>query len=336
MVNYNLAIELGSSNTVIYMAGIGVVLKEPSMVAMQTINNKKVVVAVGSAAKNLVGKTNESLEIISPVVESEIVNFNVCKTMLKSFLEKVAPSGFFKKRNKVVFVCACGISKQEKKKFVQLAYSLGINQVGLIPSGVCALIGMEVEEHDPYSHMIVNMGGGATDIAIINNNHIIRGATINIGGSSIEFNIGEFLKSKLNVLFGANSIEEIKNQTATMLKNDICSISCYCLDLSTRERKKTRILSQDIYPVLQAAIDKICEASEAVLDMCSTEVLKDINKFGVYLCGGLANITGIDKYISTKLNLPVFVDVDPDSSVIMGAGNLLNNPILLNKLLMEI
>ena len=336
MVNYNLAIELGSSNTVIYMAGIGVVLKEPSLVAIQTINNKKSLLCVGSAAKNLIGKTNESVDIISPVIESEIVNFNMCKLMLKTFLDKVAPSGLFKKRNKVVFILPCGISKIEKKKFIQLAYALNINVVGLIPASVCALIGMEVEETDPYSHMIINIGGGSTDIAIVNNNHIIRGATINVGGNNIEFNIGEYLKNKLNAMFGSNTLEEIKNQAGSMLKNDISSVTCFGTDLTTRERKKVRILSQDIYPVLETAINKICEASEAVLDMCSTEVLKDIHRFGIYICGGLSNITGIDKFIGNKLKLPVYVDVDPDSSVIMGAGNLLNNPVLLNNVLIEL
>lgn len=336
MVNYNLAIELGSSNTVIYMAGVGVVLKEPSLVAIQTVNNKKDVACVGSAAKALIGKTNESLEIVSPIVESEIVNFNMCKVMLKTFLDKVAPSGIIKKRNKVVFILPCGINKTEQKKFIQLAYALNINAVGLIPASVCGLIGMEIEENDPNSHMIINLGGGSTDIAIVNNNHIIRGATINVGGNNITFNIGEYLKQKLNVSFGSNTLEEILNQAGSMLKNDVSSAICYGTDLTTRERKKVRILSQDIYPVLQTAITKVCEASEAVLDMCSTEVLKDIHKFGIYICGGLSNITGIDKFISAKLKLPVYADVDPDSSVIMGAGNLLNNPVLLNNLLIEL
>lgn len=336
MVNYNLAIELGSSNTVIYMAGIGVVLKEPSVVAIQTINNKKVVSCVGSAAKNLIGKTNESLEIVSPILESEIVNFNMCKIMLKTFLDKVAPSGLFKKHNRVVFILPCGMNRTEQKKFFQLAYALNISVVGLIPASVCGLIGMEVEENDPNSHMIINIGGGSTDIAIVNNNHIIRGATINVGGVNVGFNIGEYLKQKLNVSFGSNTLEEILNQAGSLLKNDVSSVTCYGTDLTTRERKKVRILSQDIYPVLETAITKVCEASEAVLDMCSTEVLKDIHKFGVYICGGLGNITGIDKFISSKLKLPVYVDVDPDSSVIMGAGNLLNNPILLNNLLIEL
>ena len=335
MVNFNLAIELGSSYTCIYMAGIGVVLKEPSLIAIQNLNNKKIVNAVGSAAKNLIGKTNESLEVIAPIGESEIINFNMCKLMLKEFLAKVAPTGLFKQKNKVVFVVPCGFSKTDCQKFIQLAYSLNIATVGLIPKSVCGLIGMEVEENDPNSHMIINMGGGTTDIAIVNNNHIVRGATINIGGISIDLNIGEYLKEKYNMAFGSVTLEQIKNLAGSLLNNDISSITCFGIDLTTKERRQIRIISQDIYVVLNSAFTKICEACETVLDMCSAEVLSDISDFGVYVCGGLSNITGIDRYFSAKLKLPVFVDVDPDSSVIMGAGNLLNNPSLLNKLLIK-
>lgn len=335
MMGYNLAIDIGTSNTVIYVAGLGVALKEPSCVAIETINNKKVVKCVGSEAKKLVGKTNNSIEVIFPIIEGVIVNFQIAKLMLKEFLKKVAPTGFGKPRRRAVFIYSCGLTKQEKNRIRDLAYELNIASTALVPAGVSALIGMEVEENDPNSHMVINIGGGVTDISIINNNHIIRGATINIGGNQIDSNIYDYVKDEFQVLLGWNTLETIKNSVGSLLKNDISSITVVGLEIDTKRRKEIKIYSQDILPIMAGAFSKIADACEAILNMCSSEVLSDINKLGVYVCGGVANITGVDKYLSNLLNLPVYVDVDPDSSVIMGAGNLLNNQNLLSSICRE-
>ena len=335
MSAFNLAIELGTSNTVIYVAGLGVALKEPSCIAVETINNKRVVKCVGSEAKKLIGKTNNSIDVIYPVSEGVIVNFQLAKLMLKEFLKKVAPTGFGKPKRRAVFIHSCGLTKEEKNRIRDLAYALNIASVALIPAGVCALIGMEIEENDPNSHMVVNIGGGVSDISIINNNHIIRGATINVGGMQIDSNIQDFVKQEFQVLLGFNTLETIKNSIGSLLSNDISAINVVGLEIDTKRRKEIRIYSQDILPIMCGAFNKIAEACEALLNMCSSEVLSDINKFGVYVCGGVANICGIDKYLSNILKLPVYVDVDPDSSVIMGAGNLLNNQTLLNYICRE-
>lgn len=335
MAQFNLAIELGTSNTVIYAAGLGVALKEPSCIAIETINNKKVVKCVGIDAKKLVGKTNNSIEVFFPIIEGVIANFQLAKLMLKEFLKKVAPSGFGKPKKRVVFIHACGLTREEKNKIRDLAYALNITNAALIPCGVCALIGMEVEENDPNSHMVVNVGGGVTDISIINNNHIIRGATINVGGVQIDANIADFVKENFQVVLGDNTIETIKNSIGSLLSNDISSINVVGLEIDTKHRKEIRIFSNDILPIICGAFNKIADSCETLLNMCSSEVLQDINKFGIYVCGGVSNITGVDKYLSKILNLPVYVDVDPDSSVIMGAGNLLNNQTLLNNICKE-
>lgn len=335
MAQFNLAIELGTSNTVIYAAGLGVALKEPSCIAIETVNNKKVVKCVGIDAKKLIGKTNNSIEVFFPIVEGVITNFQLAKLMLKEFLKKVAPSGFGKPKKRVVFIHACGLTREEKNKIRDLAYALNITSAALIPCGVCALIGMEVEENDPNSHMVVNVGGGVTDISIINNNHIIRGATINVGGVQIDANIADFVKENFQVVLGDNTVETIKNSIGSLLSNDISSINVVGLENDTKHRKEIRIFSNDILPIICGAFNKIADSCETLLNMCSSEVLQDINKFGIYVCGGVSNITGVDKYLSKILNLPVYVDVDPDSSVIMGAGNLLNNQTLLNNICKE-
>ena len=335
MAQFNLAIELGTSNTVIYAAGLGVALKEPSCIAIETVNNKKVVKCVGIDAKKLIGKTNNSIEVFFPIVEGVIANFQLAKLMLKEFLKKVAPSGFGKPKKRAVFIHACGLTREEKNKIRDLAYALNITSAALIPCGVCALIGMEVEENDPNSHMVVNVGGGVTDISIINNNHIIRGATINVGGVQIDANIADFVKENFQVVLGDNTVETIKNSIGSLLSNDISSINVVGLENDTKHRKEIRIFSNDILPIICGAFNKIADSCETLLNMCSSEVLQDINKFGIYVCGGVSNITGVDKYLSKILNLPVYVDVDPDSSVIMGAGNLLNNQTLLNNICKE-
>ncbi|MBR2468242.1 MAG: rod shape-determining protein [Clostridia bacterium] len=335
MAQFNLAIDLGTINTVIYVAGLGVALKEPSCIAIETINNKRVVKCVGSEAKKLIGKTNNSIEVVFPIVEGVIHNFQLAKLMLKEFLKKVAPTGIGKPRRRVVFMHACGLTKEEKNRIRDLAYALNITATALIPSSVCALIGMEVEENDPNSHFVVNIGGGVTDIAIINNNHIIRGATINVGGLQIDANICSYVKEKYQIVLGVNTLETVKNSIGSLLNNDISAINVVGLEIDTQRRKEIRLYSQEILPIIAGAFNKIAEACEALLNMCSSEVLSDINIYGIYVCGGVANITGVDKYMSKLLNLPVYTDVDPDSSVILGAGNLLNNQTLLNTICKE-
>lgn len=336
MTTFNLAIELGTSNTVIYVAGLGVALKEPSCIAIETINNKRVVKCVGSEAKKLIGKTNNSIEVVFPIVEGVIQNFQLAKLMLNEFLKKVAPTGFGKPRRRVVFVHSCGLTREEKNRIRDLAYALNITATALVPDGVCALIGMEIEENDPNSHMVVNIGGGVTDISIINNNHIIRGATINVGGLQIDANLGDYIKQQYQVILGDNTLETVKNSIGSLLNNDISSINVVGLELDTKRRKEIRLYSQDILPIIAGAYNKIADACEALLNMCSSEVLSDINKFGVYVCGGVSNISGTDKYLSRALNLPVYVDVEPDTSVITGAGNLLNNQSLLARITKEV
>lgn len=332
MALFNLGIELGTSNTVIYMAGLGVVLKEPSCIAVETVNNKRVVKCVGNEAKKLIGKTNNSVEVIFPISEGVVHNFQLARLMLKEFLKKVAPTGLFRRKNKIVFIHSCGLTYEEKSLLRDLAYSLNIVTIAFIPAGVCALIGMEVEENDHNSHMIVNIGGGVTDICIINNNHIIRGATINVGGNQIDAHIYDYVKSQYQLELGQNTIETIKNSIGSLLINDISSINVVGMEIDTKRRREIQLFSQDILPILEGAFGKIGEACESIISMCSSEVLKDINQYGIYVCGGVSNITGVDKYMSKMLNLPVYVDTDPDSSVIMGMGNLLNNQNLLMEL----
>lgn len=325
MALFNLGIELGTSNTVIYMAGLGVVLKEPSCIAVETVNNKRVVKCVGNEAKKLIGKTNESIEVVWPICEGVVCNFQLAKLMLKEFLKKVAPTGLFKPKNRVVFTHPCGLTKEEKDKLRDLAYSLGITTIGFVPAGVCGLIGMEVEENDPNSHMIVNIGGGVTDICIVNNNHIIRGATINVGGNQIDAHIYDYIKEQYQIELGQNTVETIKNSIGSLLVNDISSINVVGMEIDTKRRTEIKLFSQDILPILEGAFGKIAEACESLISMCSSEVLKDINQLGLYVCGGVSNITGVDKYLSKLLQLPVFVDPDAESTVILGLGNLLNN-----------
>ncbi len=335
MATFNLAIDLGSVNTVIYVAGLGVALKEPSCIAIETINNKRVVKCVGTEAKKLIGKTNNSIEVVFPIIEGVVHNFQLAKLMLKEFLKKVAPTGFGKPRRRVVFIHSCGLTKEEKNKIRDLAYALNITSIALIPAGVCALIGMEVEENDPNSHIVVNVGGGVADISIVNNNHIIRGATINVGGLQIDANIGDYVKATHQIVLGQNTLETVKNSVGSLLNNDVSAINVVGLEIDTGRRKEVRIYAQDVLPIVAGAFNKIAEACEALLNMCSSEVLSDINTYGIYVCGGVANITGVDKYLSKLLDLPVYVDVDPDSSVILGAGNLLNNQTLLTNICKE-
>lgn len=332
MAEYNLAIEVGTSNTVIYIAGLGVALKEPSIIALETVKNKKVVKSVGLEAKKLVGKEINNIEIVYPITEGVITNFQYTKLMLKEFLKKVTPAGSSRKKYKAIFLHSCGLTEEEKGRIRDLSYALNMSTPALLPSGICALVGMRVDENDTKSHMVLNIGGGVTDISIINSYKLIRGANVNIGGNQIDANIGELLKQKYEILLDRSSLENIKNNISSLLVNDISVINVVGLDKNTKHRKEIRLFSQEVYPVVSSAFNNVAEACEKVLKECSNEVLLDINKYGIYVCGGVANITGIAKYLNNILKAPVYVDLEPDSTAIVGAGTLLNNQILLQNI----
>ena len=335
-MNYDLAIELGSKYTSIYKAGTGVVLKESSLIAVKQTGKTKTIVACGDEAKKLVNKTNTLTEVIAPIENGAIKSLSYAKAMLKEFLLKLDIKQKFLKSHKIVFCLSCGLNQQEKKSFKNLAYSLNINVVAFVPQAVTSLIGMGVDINSTRTHMVVNVGGNITDIAIVNGYNIIKGVSVNIGGEYVDKAIVDLLRAKCGIIISENMAEEIKKEIASLHIRDKSSYNVSGIDVNSGVHKTVLITANDIYSILFDLFSNIAKVCETVLNNCASDVVSEIINVGMYVCGGMAHIYGLENFLSGILKMPVYVCPEPESTTILGCGFLLNNPTYIDKISSDI
>ncbi len=331
MTKYDIAIDLGNENTTIYKAGGAVVLKESTLIAFDGHNRKKVLNAVGNKAKKIIGKTNTTIDVYAPIDRSEIVDSSMMQMLLTEFLNKIKGEGLLKPQYQAIFTVPCGLNDEEKMEYKRLGYACGFNEVSLVPSSVCALLGMGVSHTDSQSHLVVNLGGGVTDIAAITSSHIISGITMNLGGIDLDNGICKYVEEQHGLSISAKQAEKIKIEIAGLLKNDTRSISIEGFDQNGMLQEMV-IFSKEIREIVEAFFEKVALGVEKVLAYCSSDVVSDLARAGIYLCGGLSQIIGVDKFLANRLNLPVYVDDDGEFSTIFGAGVLINNPDIVTKI----
>ena len=212
-------------------------------------------------------------------------------------------------------------------KCKNLSYSLNVSKSTLIPSAVLAYIASSFEDKI-RTKLIVNIGGGTTDIALVFNMKVLAGITLGIGGKDIDEKIADLLIKKDNLVLNNVVLEETKKELATLLPNDIISVDLKCKDYFSGEIKNISISSKEVLPIFESFFEEVCTVAKELKDSCRGDALEDLIKGGVYICGGMANVTGIDRFFKSRLGLPVAVDENPEDAVMRGAEILLNNPVL--------
>ncbi len=331
---FNYAIEMGSSNTVIYRVGYGVVLKEPTLIAVEHDGDKVVIKGVGLKAKKMLGKTSGKVEVVAPIFEDVIVNQAYAKLLLREFLNKVASKGLFS-RVKALFCLPCGLTLKERTKYKHLAYSLNITYAETLPCAICALTGMDVDVYDATSYMVVNIGGGNTDVAVVSNGNIVKGCTINVGGIAIDNAIISYVRDNFNLIISSQEAETIKKELSSLHPKDTSHTIVEGVDVDTLEHKTIHITAKELVPIMVTFFNKVVDAVNTILNMCNTDVIADISKNGIYFCGGLSQVTALEQFMRVKTKMPIYIDIHPENSVINGAGMLLNDPEKLEKLVKE-
>lgn len=334
MKEYNIAIEVGSSNTIIYRQGLGVVLKEPSLVAIECYKGKENVVAVGNDAKHLMGKTAKNVDIVSPIAEGVIKNISCARKMLEGFLNKIDDKRFFARKH-LVFCVPCGINKSEQETYKNLGYMLNANSVALVPSVYFALAGM-VAENSISPKLVVNMGGGTTDIAVIAKNEIISGCTISMGNDSIDEKVKNEILQKYGIEISKNDAEEAKFEVSTLLPNDIIEHEIVGVDVNTYETRMIRVHSQDFLELFTEYYAVIVDGVKAVIKACPIEVRDDLLRSGIYVCGGNAVINGLERFLRGRLSYPIHISTDPKLTTVNGISILLRNPKMLNEIIKNV
>ncbi len=325
-MRFNYAIEIGGTNTGIFVRGQGYVLKEPTLVAVENNLDGYKVKAVGSEAKKLLWKTTDEIEVFNPVANGVIENFEYALIMLKDFLKKVE----YKKGANVVCLIPCGLSKEDKIKYYSLFDKLGFNEILLIPSVICSLVGMGINVASAKANMIVDIGGGSTDIAVVNLGSILKGVTLGIGGKAIDIAIANSLAlGNDGILIGLPTAERVKNEIASLYKNDTLNMEVMGLDIELNVPKSKIISCREIRRVVEAYLEEVVRTINVTINSLPPEISTDIIKNGVIFTGGVSKITGLDDFLKRNLNYNFTIFDDPENSAILGAGKLLNNDALL-------
>ena len=330
MFSSDLAIDLGTANTLVYVAGKGVVLREPSVVAVH--RDSKHVLAVGTEAKRMLGRTPGSIVAIRPMKDGVIANFEITEAMLKYFITKVHNR---KKlvRPRIIIGVPSGITQVEKRAVRDSAESAGAREVYLIEEPMAAAIGVGLPIQEPSGNMIVDIGGGTTEVAVISLSGIVYSSSMRIGGDVMDETVVNYIKRKYNLLIGERSGENIKIHigSAAPLQEKL-TLEVKGRDLVAGIPKTLLINDVEIREALSEPVSNIVETVKIALERTPPELAADIVDKGIVLAGGGALLRGLDVLLREETGLPIGIAEDPLSAVVLGAGHLLDELDLLRKI----
>ncbi len=321
----DLAIDLGTANTLIYFKGQGIVCNEPSVVAVQiSPSGRRKVVAVGAEAKNMLGRTPGSITAIRPMKDGVIADFEVTKEMLRYFIKKVHNKRALV-RPRIIICVPHGITEVEKRAVVSSAESAGAREVYLIEEPMAAAIGAGLPITEACGSMIVDIGGGTTEVAVVSLKGIVYSRSIRVGGDKMDEAILSYLKRRYNILIGERTAEQIKVAVGTARPTgENLSIEVKGRDLVQGVPKTLIVTEDEIRDALLEPVNQIVEAVRNALERTPPELASDILDRGITLAGGGALLRNLDRLITEETGLPVTVADDPLAAVVMGSGRVLD------------
>lgn len=323
-----LAIDLGSSETKIFKIGSGIVLAEPSCVAVASGTN--VVKAIGEEAKRLIGKTAEYTTIVSPVCEADIVNENAAAIMLTYFLKKIEIGPARAKKTEAVFAVPCGAGEELLDKYYRLADACKIGSVRFAEIPFLSAFGQNLMLSETNPVFVIDIGGGTTNIAAFSLDGIIAGVSLNIGGGNVDSHIIDKIADSFNLKIGLLTSEKIKTTIGSLYKNDNDSMIVNGRDITTGRPRSVAVSSPDVYECVKVFADKLVEYTGMVLAKLPAEVSASVWHSGIYLSGGMAKLIGLDDYLSSALQMDVYVSDEPQMAVILGGGAAIGNEDILD------
>lgn len=321
MFGRDIGIDLGTANVLIHVKGRGIVLNEPAVVAIDTASGR--VLAVGDEAFRMVGRTPGNIVAIRPMKDGVIANFDLTESMLKHFLKKVNVKGFLSKP-RILICCPTNITSVEQKAIREAAEKSGGKNVYLEEEPKVAAVGAGMEIYQPSGNMVVDIGGGTTDIAVLSMGDIVTASSIKVAGDRFDQEILNYIKKKYKLLIGERTAELIKKEVATVFpgaRNE--EIDIRGRDLVSGLPRTNTVYSEEIQKALEEAVAHIVQAAKGVLEQTPPELSADIIDRGVILTGGGALLHGIDLLLAEELKVPVLVAEEPMSCVAKGTGILL-------------
>jgi rod shape-determining protein MreB and related proteins len=319
-----IAVDLGTANTLVYVKGEGIVLNEPSVVAID--RETKRIKGVGLEAKRMLGRTPEGVIAVRPMKDGVIADFDVTEKMLRYFLTLIIDKHFFKVKPRVIVCVPSGITEVEKRAVRDSALGAGAKEVFMVAEPMAAAIGVGLPVDTPTGNMVIDIGGGTTEIAVIALNGIVSDTSIRVGGDEIDLAIVTFLRKNYNLLIGEPTAEAIKIQIGSAFNSgDEREMEVKGRDLVSGIPKTVRVHSQEIRECIQEPIQQIVDAVRRALEITPPELASDIVDRGIVMTGGGALIRGLDQLLAHETNLPIHVDEEPLTCVVRGAGRILDD-----------
>ena len=321
----DIGIDLGTANCLVFVRDKGIVLSEPSVVAIK--ENTREVIAVGSEAKSMLGKTPGNIRAIRPMKDGVIADFEITEEMLRYFIQKAIRTVAWQRRllhPSVLVAVPSGITEVENRAVKDSARRAGAGNVVLVEEPMAAAVGVGLPVAEPAGSMIVDIGGGTTEVAVISLSGIVGAKSVRVGGDELDSAITSHLKRVYNLMIGELTAEQIKIRLGSAYPvRDELELEVKGLDLVSRVPKTVRITAAETRMALQEPITTIIEAVRATLERCPPDLAADLIDRGIMLAGGGALLSGLDKLLTEETGLPVFVAEDPLRAVARGAGIML-------------
>lgn len=323
MFSKDIGIDLGTANVLIHIKGQGIVLNEPSVVVIDRKTNQ--VLAIGEEARKMMGRTSTNIEAIRPLKDGVIADFDTTEIMLKHFLERLKVKGFMAKP-RILICCPTNITGVEKEAIREVAEKSGGRKVFLEEEPKVAAIGAGLDIYQPVANMVIDIGGGTADIAVLSMGDIVASESIKIAGDVLDHDILHYIKDRYKLIIGERTAENIKIQIGSVLSAGRKEeMEVRGRDMATGLPRVITVNSQEIERALKESAQMIIQAANNVLEKTPPELSADIMERGVILTGGGALLHGMDKLLAEKLKIPVTIADKPMNSVVLGTGILLDN-----------
>jgi rod shape-determining protein MreB and related proteins len=323
-VSHDVGVDLGTANTLVYMRGRGIVVNEPSVVAVNQKTGQ--VVAIGSDAKAMLGRTPQHITAIKPLVDGVISDFETTEEMISYLLSKATSGSGKMLAPRVVVGVPSGITNVEIRAVRDATRNAGAGEVHIVEEPMAAAIGMRLPVHEPVGNMVIDIGGGTTDIAVISLGGVVRSKNVKIAGDKFNSDIVSYVRNQFKILIGDKTAETIKTTIGSVLPTHApMEASVKGRDLVTGLPKEVILTDTDIREALSQSIEALIESVREVLESTPPEVLADVMQRGVYLAGGGALLKGLPDLLENEINIPVYVAGDPLTTVARGTGIILED-----------
>ena len=323
LISNDIGIDLGTSNTLVYLKGHGIVINEPSVVAVNQKTNQ--ILAVGAKAKEMLGRTPGHIKAIRPLVDGVISDFEVTEEMLSYLINKADKMSKKFGRPRVLIGVPSGTTNVETRAVYDAARSAGAREVYLIEEPMAAAVGIRLPIKDPVGSMIIDIGGGTTDIAVISLGGIVKSKNLKIAGDRLNNDIITYMRDEFKILVGEGTAEAVKIAIGSVMPGVYMETEVRGRDLLTGLPRQVVVTDSDVREAFSASIKEFVEGVKDVLETTPPEILSDIMHRGITLSGGGALLNGLDKLLQSILKIPVYVVDDPLSAVARGTGIVLDD-----------